>query len=146
MTVPLNLIFFIFMFNFLFFLQWRFDLATPAAGLVYFVLVVFAIKTVARNIEWWDTRYLAEAGMKNNPLNAKMFMTMGNVLAQKVCNELKLVFPMCLHTLLCNHFSERIPFVNRYCLRCLNYALNWCQRSQCVSLKCSSFLITMNSG
>lgn len=60
----------------------------PAASLAYFVLIVFATKTVVRNTEWWDTEYLAEAGMKTNPLNAKMFMTMGNVLAQKVRNEL----------------------------------------------------------
>ena len=46
---------------------------------------MFAVKTTVRNVEWWDTEYLAEAGMKTNPLNAKMFMTMGNVLAQKVC-------------------------------------------------------------
>ena len=68
-----------------FFLQWRFDLAVPAASLAYFVLLMFAAKTTVRNMEWWDTEYLAEAGMKTNPLNAKMFMTMGNVLAQKVC-------------------------------------------------------------
>lgn len=65
-------------------LQWRFDLTMPGASLAYFVLVMFAIKTVVRNTEWWDTEYLARAGMKTNPLNAKMFMTMGNVLAQKV--------------------------------------------------------------
>lgn len=58
----------------------------PAAGLAYFVLILFAAKTVVRNTEWSDTEYLAEAGMKINPLNAKMFMTMGNVLAQKVRN------------------------------------------------------------
>lgn len=57
----------------------------PAAGLAYFVLLMFAVKTTVRNVEWWDTEYLAESGMKTNPLNAKMFMTMGNVLAQKVC-------------------------------------------------------------
>ena len=52
---------------------------------MYFVLIMFSIKTVVRNTDWWDTEYLAQAGMKTNPLNAKMFMTMGNVLAQKVC-------------------------------------------------------------
>jgi len=57
---------------------------------VYFVLVMFAIKTAVRNTDWWGTEYLAEAGMKTNPLNAKMFMTMGNVLAQKVCIIYKL--------------------------------------------------------
>ena len=69
------------------FLQWRFDLTVPTTSLAYFVLFMFAIKTVVRNTEWWDTKYLAEAGMKTNPLNAKMFMTMGNVLAQKVRSE-----------------------------------------------------------
>ena len=51
---------------------------------MYFLLVMFAIKTALRNTDWWDTEYLAQAGMKTNPSNAKMFMTMGNVLAQKV--------------------------------------------------------------
>lgn len=67
------------------FLQWRFDLPIPTASVVYFVLVMFAVKTTVRTVEWWDTEYLAKAGMKTNPLNAKMSMTMGNVLAQKVC-------------------------------------------------------------
>lgn len=66
------------------FLQWKFDLAVPVASVAYFVLLMFAVKTVVRNTEWWDTEFLAEAGMKTNPLNAKMYMTMGNVLAQKV--------------------------------------------------------------
>lgn len=71
-------------FFFFFLLQWRFNLTLPAATTAYFILIMFSIKTLMRNTEWWDTEYLAQAGMRTNPLNAKMFMTMGNVLAQKV--------------------------------------------------------------
>ena len=96
----------------------------PATGLVYFVLMVFAVKTMVRNTEWWDTEYLAKAGMKTNPLNAKMFMTMGNVLAQKVsCSVTTLGTISIMLCATVNVFTSNT---------------NWCQLSQ--SLKSSSFI------
>ncbi|XP_065886596.1 protein O-mannosyl-transferase TMTC4-like isoform X2 [Dysidea avara] len=76
---------------------WRFNLTLPAATAVYFVLIMFSIKTVVRNTDWWDTEYLAQAGMKTNPLNAKMFMTMGNVLAQKGQRRCEVYYREALH-------------------------------------------------
>ena len=79
-----NILFTLCNYGIFFLLLWRFNLTLPATTAAYFILIMFSIKTLIRNTEWWDTEYLAQAGMRTNPLNAKMFMTMGNVLAQKV--------------------------------------------------------------
>ena len=49
------------------------------------VLLLFSAKTLARNWEWGNTQTLAESGLRVNWDNAKVHMTMGNVLAQQVC-------------------------------------------------------------
>ena len=48
------------------------------------LLLVLSLKTVHRNTEWLNTQTLAEAGLKDNPQNAKIHLTMANALAQKV--------------------------------------------------------------
>ena len=48
------------------------------------VLVLFILKTFHRNAEWKDNETLSKAGLKVNPTNAKIYMTMGNALAKKV--------------------------------------------------------------
>ena len=54
--------------------------------LFYCLLFLFASKTIQRNSEWLDTKSLAESGIKVNPNNAKVHLTLGNYLAQNVCN------------------------------------------------------------
>ena len=54
--------------------------------MVYGLLSLFAVKTLNRNAEWKDTEGIAASGLKMNPGNAKIYLTMGNMLAQKVRN------------------------------------------------------------
>ncbi|XP_048588556.1 protein O-mannosyl-transferase TMTC4 [Nematostella vectensis] len=51
--------------------------------LVYTLLLTFAAKTVHRNSEWYDTGTLAASGLRVNPENAKIHLTMGNYFAKK---------------------------------------------------------------
>lgn len=48
------------------------------------LLVVFSTKTLLRNMEWLDSFSIAQSSLKVNPENAKVHMSMGNELAQKV--------------------------------------------------------------
>jgi len=52
---------------------------------VFTILLLFSAKTLVRNWEWRNTQALAESALKVNWGNAKVQMTMGNVLAQQVC-------------------------------------------------------------
>jgi hypothetical protein len=47
------------------------------------LLFVFSTKTIYRNFDWTSTESLAIAGLEVNPNNAKIHLTMGNVLANK---------------------------------------------------------------
>ena len=51
---------------------------------VYSLLLLFVFKTVHRNSEWLTKERLAISGLKVNPTNAKIHVTLGNVLAKKV--------------------------------------------------------------
>ena len=53
---------------------------------------MFSLKTILRNKEWKDTESLALSGIIVNPLNAKIYATMGNVLAQKVSKQVWRLF------------------------------------------------------
>lgn len=65
-------------------IDWTFGLNQLGTVLVYGLLTLFAIKTLSRNAEWKNTESLASSGLKVNPGNAKIYLTMGNVLARKV--------------------------------------------------------------
>ncbi len=54
---------------------------------VLFLLLMLSLKSFVRNNEWKDSESLALAGMRTNPLNAKMYATMGNTLVEKVCMQ-----------------------------------------------------------
>eukprot|EP00118_Oscarella_pearsei_P008648 m.45784 g.45784 ORF g.45784 m.45784 type:complete len:778 (+) comp33634_c0_seq6:121-2454(+) len=58
-------------------------LSRGTSSLFYILLLLFSLKTVQRNSEWLDTQSLAKAGIRVNPGNAKVHLTLGNVLAQK---------------------------------------------------------------
>ena len=45
---------------------------------------MLASKTFLRNFDWVSTESLAVSGLRANPGNAKIHLTMGNVLANKV--------------------------------------------------------------
>ena len=49
----------------------------------YGLLILFAAKTVHRNMEWQHNGSLATAGLKTNPSNAKIHLSMGNYLGKK---------------------------------------------------------------
>ena len=49
-----------------------------------FLLLTFSAKTVKRNFEWHSTQRIAQSALAVNPGNAKLHMSMGNVLAQQV--------------------------------------------------------------
>ena len=49
------------------------------------LLLTFSAKTLKRNSEWQNTESIAQSSLKVNPGNAKLHMSMGNVLAQQVC-------------------------------------------------------------
>ena len=51
---------------------------------------MFVLKTVHRNSEWQTKERLARSGLKVNPTNAKIHVTLGNVLANKVCINRKM--------------------------------------------------------
>ena len=48
------------------------------------LLFVCSAKAIQRNFDWVSTESLATAGLQVNPNNAKIHLTMGNVLANKV--------------------------------------------------------------
>ena len=54
---------------------------------VYSLLLLFAFKTVHRNSEWQNKETLARSGLKVNPTNAKIHVTLGNFLANKVSHD-----------------------------------------------------------
>lgn len=57
----------------------------PALSVLFCgLLLVCSSKTFVRNFDWLSTEALANAGLRNNPGNAKIHLTMGNVLANKV--------------------------------------------------------------
>ena len=64
--------------------QLRSKWKVPAILALCCILLMFSAKTLARNLEWSNTQTLAEAALKVNSGNAKVHLTMGNVLAQQV--------------------------------------------------------------
>ena len=52
--------------------------------LIYALLFTFVFKVIHRNSEWTTKERLARSGLKVNPRNAKIHVTLGNVLARKV--------------------------------------------------------------
>lgn len=58
-----------------------------AAIAVSLLVLIFSAKTVSRNWEWGSTSGIATAALKTNPGNAKIHMSMGNELAQQVCDN-----------------------------------------------------------
>ena len=54
--------------------------------IVSLLLLLYSVKTLRRNLDWGDSLSLAESAVPVNPSNAKVFMTIGNHHAQKVCN------------------------------------------------------------
>ena len=62
----------------------------PGWIIVYSLLLMFVLKTVHRNSEWQTKERLARSGLKVNPTNAKIHVTLGNVLANKVCINRKI--------------------------------------------------------
>ncbi|CAI8019479.1 Protein O-mannosyl-transferase TMTC2, partial [Geodia barretti] len=55
-----------------------------AAIAVSLLVLVFSAKTVSRNSEWGTSRGIVTAALKTFPGNAKLHMSMGNILAQQV--------------------------------------------------------------
>ncbi|XP_068685859.1 protein O-mannosyl-transferase TMTC4-like [Montipora foliosa] len=51
--------------------------------LIYALLFTFVFKVIHRNSEWTTKERLARSGLKVNPRNAKIHVTLGNVLARK---------------------------------------------------------------
>ena len=64
--------------------SWTFGVNTVGRIIVYNLVVMFVFKTVHRNSEWLTKERLARSGLKVNPANAKIHVTLGNVLAKKV--------------------------------------------------------------
>lgn len=65
--------------------NWNLSLNMPGWIIVFSLLLMFVLKTVHRNSEWQTKERLARSGLKVNPTNAKIHVTLGNVLANKVC-------------------------------------------------------------
>lgn len=65
--------------------NWNLSLSMPGWIIVYSLLLMFVLKTVHRNSEWQTKERLARSGLKVNPTNAKIHVTLGNFLANKVC-------------------------------------------------------------
>ena len=68
-------------------IDWCFGLNIAGTTFVYSLLLVFAFKTVHRNSEWQNKETLARSGLKVNPMNAKIHVTLGNVLASRVSHD-----------------------------------------------------------
>ena len=51
---------------------------------VSLLVLIFSAKTLSRNSQWYNTDTLVHAGLKTNPGNAKLHMSMGNELAKQV--------------------------------------------------------------
>ena len=64
--------------------SWTFGVNTVGRIIIYNLLVIFVFKTVHRNSEWLSKERLATSGLTVNPTNAKIHVTLGNVLAKKV--------------------------------------------------------------
>ena len=64
--------------------SWTFGVNTVGRIIIYNLLVIFVFKTVHRNSEWLSKERLARSGLTVNPTNAKIHVTLGNVLAKKV--------------------------------------------------------------
>ena len=60
--------------------------------IVSLVLLFYSAKTITRNWDWGNTLLLAESAVPVNPSNAKVYMTIGNHYAQKVCIHKESVF------------------------------------------------------
>lgn len=56
----------------------------PALTCFYVLLLMFSIKTFMRNSDWRDTESISLSALYVNPDNAKVYFSMGNVLAQQV--------------------------------------------------------------
>lgn len=65
-------------------INWCFGLSITGMMFVYSLLLLSTFKTVHRNSEWQNKETLARSGLKVNPTNAKIHVTLGNVLARKV--------------------------------------------------------------
>lgn len=70
--------------------NWNLSLSMPGWIIVYSLLLMYVLKTVHRNSEWQTKERLARSGLKVNPTNAKIHVTLGNVLANKVCINRKI--------------------------------------------------------
>ena len=68
-------------------IDWCFGLSIAGIIFVYSLLLLFAFKTVHRNSEWQNKQTLARSGLKVNPTNAKIHVTLGNFLASKVSHD-----------------------------------------------------------
>lgn len=68
-------------------IDWCFGLNIAGTTFVYSLLLLFAFKTVHRNSEWQNKETLARSGLKVNPMNAKIHVTLGNVLASRVSHD-----------------------------------------------------------
>lgn len=68
-------------------IDWCFGLSIAGIIFVYSLLLLFAFKTVHRNSEWQNKETLARSGLKVNPTNAKIHVTLGNFLASKVSHN-----------------------------------------------------------
>jgi len=68
-------------------IDWCFGLSIAGMIFVYSLLLLFAFKTVHRNSEWQNKETLARSGLKVNPTNAKIHVTLGNVLASRVSRD-----------------------------------------------------------
>ena len=55
---------------------------------VSLLVLIFSAKTLSRNSQWNNTDTLVHAGLKTNPGNAKLHMSMGNELAKQVTTNL----------------------------------------------------------
>ena len=75
--------------------QWKIPGKKAAIALLCIISLAFFGKTIIRNLEWKNTQSLAESALKVNPGNAKVHMTMGNVLAQQVSYSLICVHSCC---------------------------------------------------
>lgn len=67
--------------------DWCFGLNIAGMMFVYSLLLLFSFKTVHRNSQWQNKETLARSGLKVNPMNAKIHVTLGNVLASRVSHD-----------------------------------------------------------
>lgn len=63
---------------------------------MFLLLLVLSLKTILRNEEWKNTGTLAVSGLRTNPMNPKIYVTMANTLVEKVTTYMYMYILMTL--------------------------------------------------